>query len=168
MNWLNGVLIGLAVVGFPGSVYHYMVHRPSSTEHFITEMREKRLSRKEIQQLARMHVTVLGDETALHLIKAGEISDNFARNLMLGINPISEMQRMHVALVPASALAFMGAVFGLGKRYGWSAVVFPALAASISQLFVYEKRSGKIVGDMRYSSTFRNMKFEKMYGNKKI
>ena len=166
MDWSNWGLIVLALAGFPGSVYHYMVRRPSSTEHFITEMREKRLSHKEIKQLAGMHMAVLGDAIALHLIKKREISDDLAQALMLVINPISEMQRMHAALVPASALIYMGAVFGLGKRYGWPHVVYPALAVSISQLFVLDKRNGRIVSDIRQSQTFRSMKIEKMYGNK--
>lgn len=166
MDWLNGVLIVVSAACFPAALYRYFVKGTSSVEYFINDMRNRRLRRDEIKHLARMHTAVLGDETTAHLIKAGRISNKFAANRILLVNPISEMNRMNPALVPTCGLVYVGAMLVLGKKCGWVSVCGISYTMNMIQLEVYEKNSGCVYGDMRQSQTFRSMKIDKLYGNK--
>lgn len=166
MELLNGVSIIVATAVFPASIYQYL--RPAaSTEHFITELRERRLRPEDVKRLARMHTAVLGDDTAAYLAKSGQISNDLARTYMLRMNPISEMQRIHPALAPICGGLSLGMWYVLGKKHGKWDMIYACLILSLMQIQSFKKNSGKVAGDMRYSKTFRAMKLDKRYGDNK-
>lgn len=158
MDLETWVRVFVLIPVFPAAVLRYLLPK-SSTEIFVEQLRKNELSPNERDMLTNMHLCVLPEREVKLFRSSRPMTVKDTRDRMMAINPVQEMLTVskYVVLVPAAGFVALVSFLKLGTR--WKDFI-PDLVILNGFIFTdMDLRGGRVYGDMRKTTEYKNMVF---------
>lgn len=156
MDFLTYARLFALIPAFPAAIARYLLPK-SSTEIFVEQLRNNKLSPDERRLLTIMHLSVLPQKEVNLFGSDKPITADDVRHRMMTINPVQELMNMSKYAVLAPAVGFVALVSFLKRGASWKSFIYDLGILNGIMFVDMDLRGGLVAGDMRGTPEYKNM-----------